>query len=243
MKAKPPPMLRSIPVRDIARDVTPVALSYIPFAILYGALAESAGIPLRHTLAMSALVYSGAAQLIAVQMIAAGASSAGILIVASVLTIRHVMMGASLAPFVGRLSARMKLGLSPLMTDESFALALRRYREHPRAASSHGFFLGANLFLYLTWNGASALGHIGGELLPALNALGLELVFPLLFLAILAGMTTSRSEGFAVAAGAIAAAILRTLLPSEWVIPLTGLVTAAAGVGFERLRRGRRARD
>lgn len=222
--------LRPIPLKQIFADATPVALSYVPFGVLFGALAERAGLSLAEAAAMSMLVYSGAAQMVAAQMLAAGAAPLTIVATAAVLTTRHVMMGASLTPFTGRLSRPVKLILSPLMTDESFALAWRRYQQDP---SDHGFFFGANLYLYASWNLSTLAGYLAGPAAPALTGPGLDLIFPLLFVAILVGITRAKAEALAAATGIVVALIGRRWLPVEWMIPVAGLAAAAVGLFAE----------
>lgn len=221
----------AIPLRAVFSDATPVALSYVPLAILYGALAQAAGLTLIQTVAMSLLVYSGAAQLLTVQMLAAGASHVGILIAGTVLTVRHILMGASIGLYTRALSPLTKAILSPLMTDESFALAWKRYRME---SDAHGYFFGANLYLYVTWSIASMTGHALGETAPALSTVGLDLIFPLLFLAVLISIISTRTEAIAAGVGLAFAFLTRAYIPAEWSIPLTGLVAAAAGVALDR---------
>lgn len=223
--------LRPVPLRSVFIDATPIALSYVPFGVLFGALGQRTGLSLFEASAMSLLVYSGAAQLVAAQMLAVGAAPYTVVAASAILTIRHVLMGASLSPYTRRLPAWAKLLLSPLMTDESFALAWGRYRREPGA---HGFFLGANLYLYATWNLSTVVGYFAGQAAPALLGLGLDLVFPLLFVAILAGMTRSGSELLAAASGIAAAAIGRRWLGAEWAIPAGGLLAAAVGLAAEK---------
>lgn len=224
--------LRPVPIKSVIADATAVALSYIPLGVLFGALAERAGLTLFEAVGMSIMVYSGAAQLVAAQMLAAGAAPVSIVLASAVLTIRHVLMGASLSTYTRPLSAGAKLFLSPLMTDESFALAWSHYR---RDAHAHGFFLGANLYLYATWNLSTIAGYVAGQAAPALTAFGLDLVFPLLFVAILVSITGTLSEAIA-ATGGIAVALLgRQWIPSEWMIPIAGLTAALIGPAVERL--------
>lgn len=223
--------LRPVPLRSVLADATAVALSYIPLGVLFGALAGRAGLTLAEAAAMSLMVYSGAAQLVAAQMLAAGAAPWTIVLTSAVLTIRHVMMGASLAPFTGKLTRRAKLILSPLMTDESFALAWHRYRQDPE---SHGFFFGANLYLYATWNLSTGAGYLAGQAAPALTGLGLDLVFPLLFVAILVSITRTKAEALAAAAAIAVTLVGRRWLAVEWMIPIAGLIAAWIGLMAER---------
>lgn len=228
--------LRPVPLQSVIADATAVALSYVPLGILYGAMAERAGLTLFETWAMSLMVYSGAAQLVAAQMLAVGAAPFSIVVASAVLTIRHVLMGASLAKYTRPLSTGAKLILSPFMTDESFALAWGQYRKDPHA---HGFFLGANFYLYASWNLSSIAGYLAGQAAPNLTGLGLDLVFPLLFVAILASITSSWSEAFAAAGGIAVALLLRRWLPSEWMIPVAGIAAALVGPAVERFTHSR----
>lgn len=235
-KDQPAANLWPIPVGDVLRQATPVALSYIPVGILYGALAQNAGLTFGQTISISLLVYSGAAQLLAAQMLAQGAAYLGIAAAATILTLRHLLMGASLTPYIKGLSPKAKALLSPIMTDESFALGWKRYKETriEEIDQAHPFFFGVSLTLYITWNAASALGHIAGQAAPLLMDAGFDLIFPLLFVAVIAGLITTKAEG-AAAIGALAfAAILRRWIPAEWLILTAGCIAAIIGVAFER---------
>ena len=106
--------LRPIPLKSVVADATAVALSYVPLGVLYGALAERAGLTLLEAAGMSLMIYSGAAQLVAAQMLAAGASPFSIVLASAVLTIRHVLMGASLSKFTRPLFRRRQVDLEPL---------------------------------------------------------------------------------------------------------------------------------
>lgn len=222
-------LLPPVPIRPVFEEATPVALGYIPLGFLFGAMAQFAGLSALQAAALSVFVYSGAAQLLAVQMLAAGASHLAIVLAASVLTVRHVLMGAALSVYTHRLPLAGRALLSPLLTDESFALAWRRYRKEPQA---HGFFLGTNVYLYLSWNGATLAGYWAGEALPA--GAGVELLFPLLFVAILGSLVTNLKE--AAVAGLTLAALLalRGRIPVEWLVPLGGALAALLGVTLGR---------
>src|SRR5690625_7399291 len=74
----------------------PVAIGYIPIAIAYGALGVASGLTWWHTLLMSFLVFAGAAQFMAVGMLAAGAGAVQIIIATFVLNFRHLIMSLSL---------------------------------------------------------------------------------------------------------------------------------------------------
>ena len=93
--------------RPILRDALaafeqalPVAMGYIPIGFAYGVLAIKAGISPANTLWMSVIVFAGSSQLIAVGLFTAGAGSLSMIITTFIVNLRHMLMSASLSPFL-----------------------------------------------------------------------------------------------------------------------------------------------
>src|SRR4028119_2384137 len=55
-----------------SRDMFPLVLGAIPFGIIFGTLSSGSGLSFAGAVAMSALVYAGSAQFIALGLLAAG---------------------------------------------------------------------------------------------------------------------------------------------------------------------------
>lgn len=217
----------------------PVALSYIPLAMVFGALARATDLTLGEALGMSLMIYSGAAQLLAVQMLAGGGAFAGVLLAGTVLALRHVLMGASISRYTQSVSGRAKAAMALLLTDESFALALGRYQSAP---GDHAYFLTVNAALYASWNAGTASGYLLGRSVESLAPFDLAIIFPLLFLAITVHMIKTPLERAAAAGGLVLALALRQALPGAWTILVTAIVVGLAGAGAElrsmNLRKG-----
>ena len=60
------------------KDALPIILGYLPIGIAYGMLAVNKGLSPLQTTAMSIFVFAGSSQLVAIEMIAAGAAVAAI---------------------------------------------------------------------------------------------------------------------------------------------------------------------
>ncbi len=86
-------------VRGVARAM-PIVMGYIPIGFAYGVLAQQAGLSLFNTLAMSALVYAGSAQLIAAGLFAAAAPALSIVATTFVVNLRHMLFSAALSPYL-----------------------------------------------------------------------------------------------------------------------------------------------
>ena len=86
-----------------AQDTLPLILGAIPFGVLFGALAMSAGMTVAATLGMSLLVFAGASQFVVVGLIAQGATVAVIVLTTFIVNLRHALYSASLAPYMHHL--------------------------------------------------------------------------------------------------------------------------------------------
>jgi predicted branched-subunit amino acid permease len=159
----------------------PLALSIVPFMGIFAVLARAAGLSALETQAMSLLIFSGA-QLVAAQMLLAGAPVALIVGVGAVLNARHLLYGAALAPYLHALPLRWRCLLGYLLSDEAFAVGSTHYQQPGTPTRRHWFLLGAGLVVWGAAQGGTGLGILLGEHLPA--SWDLAFTAPLGFLAL-----------------------------------------------------------
>src|SRR5712675_351713 len=98
------------------RDMVPTLVGIIPFGMVCGIAAISAGASPFAALAMSAIMFSGAAQIIAAQLLAAGAPLVVIILSCMVVGLRFLMYSAAMAPYLRPLDHRWRNVLSFLLT-------------------------------------------------------------------------------------------------------------------------------
>ena len=211
--------------------MVPLWLGVVPFALVYAVLAREAGLTLLETQALSVLVFAGSAQVSAVGLFGSGAAALEIVSTTFLLNVRHVLYGLSL----GRrtpLSRRQRPVAAYFLTDEAFGVV---------AASGErtfAFMLGAELSLFGMWNLATLGGAIAGSAITDPAELGIDLVFPLAFLALLVPLVRTRVElVVAVSSGAIAYVAARGL-PGGLPILLTGVVGSLLGAALTSGRPG-----
>jgi predicted branched-subunit amino acid permease len=180
--------------------ITPLWIGVVPFGLAYAVLARDAGLSVLETQALSVLVFAGSAQ-----------------VSAFLLNVRHVLYGLSLGRTVPLEGWRRPVA-AYFLTDEAFGVvAARRER-------TFAFVLGVELSLFLAWNAATLGGALVGGAIPDPTSLGIDLVFPLAFLALLVPLVRTRDDAVvALGAGALAWAL------SRWLPG--GLPVLAAGVG------------
>lgn len=210
----------------------PLLLGVAPFGMIFGVVALASGIPRLETQGFSLFVFAGSAQFIAAGLIGDGAAPLIVVLTILVVNLRHMLYSASMAPHVRHLSARWKIALAWLLTDEAFATTWARQRKGD-TAQVHWFALGTGLTLWATWQASTALGVALGAVVP--EGLALDFVLPLTFLALLLPMLTERPAlAAALSAGVLSVALAD--LPHKIGLMLATVVGVGVGLGVELLR-------
>ena len=208
------------------RQTLPLAASAFAFALAFGVLARGAGLRLAEVALMSTTVFSGTAQLVVIGLWATPLPSVPILVATLIVGLRHLLLGATLRPWLAGIAPRRAYGMLFFLTDESWALSLREFGTGRRDAA---FFLGSGLTMAVAWIGGSILGRAGGNWLTDPARWGLDFAFTAVFVALLVGSWRGRRDllPWAVAAGVALAA--HRWLPGQWYILLGALAGSGAG--------------
>lgn len=206
------------------RAELPILLGVIPFGMIFGAVAVSAGLPATLAQAMSSVIFAGSAQFIAAELMGAGAPAFVLLMTTFIVNLRHLLYSASLAPHVSRLPLRWKVLLAYLLTDEAYAVTIIHYGEgRTPAVTRHWFFLGAGLALWTTWQATTAIGIFLGASIPA--SWSLDFALALTFIGLVVPTLRDRPHiAAALTAGAVA------VLAAAWPYKLGLIAAALAGI-------------
>ncbi|RXZ44437.1 AzlC family ABC transporter permease [Crenobacter cavernae] len=206
------------------RDTVPMLVGAAPFGLIFGTLAVGAGLSPAATLAMSAFVFAGSSQFVAVTLIGAGAAWPVIWMTTLVINLRHALYSAALLPYARAWPLSARLPLAFWLTDESYAVVEHRLRTG-MAEGGMQYAFGSSLAMYGNWLLFSALGVMLGSELPGLADWGLDFAMLATFAAIVAPQLKNRpSLCAATAASAVA------LAGHGWPYKLDLMAAAAAGV-------------
>jgi 4-azaleucine resistance transporter AzlC len=208
-------------------DIMPLWLGAAPFGMIYAVSALAAGLSASQTQAMSLLVFAGASQFTAAGLFAAGVAPLTIVITTLIVNARHLLLAASVAPHLRRSPGWLRALLGLQLTDESYATGMRRFAT---GGGSAAYQLGANVSLYVAWQLSTLTGIVVGSRIPDPAAYGLDLIFPLTFLAMLVPLLKRRANASVAALGGLLAIVGALLLPGSWYILLAGM--AASGLGL-----------
>lgn len=216
-----------------ARDTLPMLVGAAPFGIIFGALASTAQLSAWQGQAMSLGVFAGSSQFIAVGLIAGHGGMAVIWLATLIVNLRHMLYGAALLPHVRHLPLGWRALLGFVLTDETFAVADRHYRQHAGAARGHWYFLGSGLAMYVNWQAWTLVGLLFGKAFPGLQTLGLDFAMVATFIAIVVPQLVKMPQlAAAVAAGATAYWL--QALPYKLGLLAATVVGVAAGLLLAR---------
>ncbi len=209
-----------------ARDTIPMLVGAAPFGLIFGTLAIGTGLSVWLTLGLSALVFAGSSQFVAVSLMGSGAALPVIWLTTFVVNLRHALYSATLLPYARALPARWRWGLAFWLTDETFAVVENQLRHRSSLQDGAHYWLGSSLAMYFNWQFWTLAGVLLGQGVPGLATLGLDFAMVATFAAIVALQLRERPMLFAaVVAGAVA--LLARALPYK----LGLMLAAAAGVG------------
>lgn len=211
----------------------PIMVGYIPIAITYGVLAKQAGMSLTELTLMSVLVFAGASQFMAANMIAVGAGALEIIVATFVLNFRHFVMSFSFMNRLRGLELKWKLPMSMGLTDETFAVTAM----YPKKASiKHGvYFYGAIILTaYLSWVIGSFLGGIIGEIIPERLSQSMGIALYAMFIGLLMPSVKKDKQValIAVLAMLINAICVQLGMSTGWAIVIGTLLGGLSGIYF-----------
>lgn len=221
------------------RRILPVTLYVIPMGLAFGAAAVQQDLPAALALLMSAIVFAGASQFAGLDLWAASPALIPLLLMTFAVNARHLLLGASLAPWLNKLPALRRYGTVALLSDPNWALVTQVQDQADGGAAPSrlaNLLLGSGIALWVTWLIGTAIGIALGGDLGDLSRFGLDLLALTFFTAVLTGLWRSVREDLLPWLAAAAMAVVGSwLLPGGWHVLAAALAGGLVGV----LRHGR----
>jgi 4-azaleucine resistance transporter AzlC len=214
------------------RDVAPLLIGIAPFGLVTGVAAVNAGLDLGLAVGMSVIVFAGAAQLAALELIRTDAPLVVIVVTAAVINLRMLMYSASIAPHFREFKAKWKGALAYILTDQAYALSIARF-ETEEPVEKRSYYLGVAVPIWLVWQVMTVAGVVLGASVPP--SWGLEFTVPLVFLALLVPAVEDRETLVAAAVGG-GGAVLGAGLPLNLGLPVGATAGVLAGAIAERVK-------
>lgn len=217
-------------VRGVKRAL-PIVLGYVPIGFAYGVLAGKSGLSDVNTLVMSLLVFAGSAQFIGVGLFAGGTGAAAVILTTFVVNLRHMLMAASLTPYLSGWKKRYLAFFSFQLTDETFAL----HSSAPGTLQkSMPEVLSLNITAQLSWVVGTILGIVASSLIGDVKPLGLDYALAAMFIGLLVAQCTSYVHVITAFFSGVIATSLYLAGWQQFHIILATIVGATLGLGVEQ---------
>jgi 4-azaleucine resistance transporter AzlC len=236
------PALLAASRRQLIVEGLGIAVSGIAFGFVYGLSARNAGFSPVEAVAMSVLVFAGAAQFAAVGYVAGGLAWPGVILLTALLNARHLLYSAALAPDLREVPAPRRALMAHVLTDEAFALSIGHFSRIGRT-DERGYWIAAIGLDWIPWNLATLAGVTIGGQIPDPARFGLDVVFPASMIGLAVGLMVGRREIVAACSGAVIAVATSLAVGLGIGIILGGLCGPLVGMAVPGSASRRAARD
>ncbi len=214
-----------------ARDALALGLGIFVYGLAFGLVASQAQFALGQALATSAAVYSGSAQLAALNLIQTGQFTL-VTLAATILLMnaRYVMFGAALHPWLGQARPAQAYGSLLLLGDANWIMVMRAIE---RGERDRAYLVGTGLPMFAGWMSGTAIGTVSGSVMPDPRMLAADLMLPAFAAAMMTAMMRSRAAILPAVVGAGVALLVIQIANAGWAIIAAGLAgTLAAALAW-----------
>ena len=217
-------------VRGMLR-AAPVAPAIAAYGLVFGAQATQKGLSFWEVPLMTGSNYAGGSEFAAINVWSAPPPIVLIVALTLLINSRHIIMGATLTPFIRHYPRGRALLLLFFMSDESWAVSYRDTMERVRAGEavpfSLRFYVGCAAVIYLNWLVSTTAGAAIGPLLGPVDRYGFDMAFPATFLVIVVGMWQGVRKARPWLVSLVSAAAVHLVVPGAWYI-IVGVMVGLA---------------
>jgi 4-azaleucine resistance transporter AzlC len=208
-------------------DLVPLSIFVTLFGAAFGLAAAQDGLGTGVIIGMSVFVFAGAAQFAALELWGAQVPVLTLAVTVFAINARHLLMGASLYPWLRQLPPRARYGVMMTASDANWAMSLEAIRN---GKPGLGILLGGGLALWLFWVAGTCLGIYFGEALRNPKELGLDMVMGCFLLAMVVGGKKDIRILAIWAVAGCAALLARWLLPENTHVVVGAVAGGLAGL-------------
>lgn len=205
----------------------PIFIGYFPAAVAFGILAKTCGVSLVETFLFSSVVFAGASQFIALNLLVTGMGPVGIILTTLLVNFRHFLMSTYLSTRIKEKAKGWYLPMAFGVTDETFSVL-----SFTREKLTRTFVLAVEVSAYSGWIAGTLSGFLLGGFMPPILTQSMGVALYALLLAILMPEIKSsyRSLFLALASGLLNwLLVYLDILPKGWSIIVCILVIAGIG--------------
>ena len=220
------------------KECIPTLLGYAGVGLSFGIVAVASGFSMLEIILLCLLVYAGAAQFIICALVISGTPISAIILTTFIVNSRMFLLSMTLAPSYKNYSLLNRIGLSTLVTDETFGVAITPHLKGEKI--NDRWLHGLNITAYVFWTFACIIGAVFGKYIHQPEALGLDFAITAMFIFLAVSQFESiRRSKINIYFVLIICVIVMMLslslfMPSYLAIILASTIAALIGVVMER---------
>ncbi|OYW93213.1 MAG: branched-chain amino acid ABC transporter permease [Pseudomonadales bacterium 32-61-5] len=216
------------------KKLAPVSLFVVIFGAAFGLAAVQTELDESVILAMSTLVLAGASQFAALELWGPQVPLLTLVITVFAINARHLLMGATLYPWLRHLPPSQRYGVMLMASDANWAMAMQAFNSRQPGI---GLLLGGGLALWASWVLGTWLGvHFGGAIEDP-RSLGLDMVMGCFLLAMVVGGEKNLRMLMIWIAAACASLLAYWYLPDNSHVVVGALAGGVTGIFWPEKRR------
>jgi 4-azaleucine resistance transporter AzlC len=166
------------------KSLLPISSFVVIFGAAFGLAATQTGLDNSSIMLMSSFVFAGASQFATLELWGAQISLIPLIVTVFFINARHLLMGASLYPWLRHLPPIKRYSILLVISDANWALSLQAFN---RGESGMGLLFGGGIALWLAWVLGTGLGFYFGNVIHHPALLGLDMVMACFLLAMVVG--------------------------------------------------------
>lgn len=216
----------------------PTLLGYAGVGLSFGIVAVASGFSMLEIILLCLLVYAGAAQFIICALVISGTPISAIILTTFIVNSRMFLLSMTLAPSYKNYSLLNRIGLSTLVTDETFGVAITPHLKGEKI--NDRWLHGLNVTAYVFWTFACIIGAVFGKYIHQPESLGLDFAITAMFIFLAVsqfeGIRRSKINIYFVLIICVIVMMfaLSLFMPSYLAIILASTIAALIGVVMER---------
>lgn len=206
--------------------ILPIAFFVSAFGAAFGLAAAQAGISDTHTLTMSVLVFTGTAQFAILDLWGSQLPALTILVTLFAINARHLLMGATLFPWLRHLPPKQRYFVMLFASDANWAMSMQAFN---RKQPGLGILFGGGIALWLFWVAGTWIGVYFGNVIGNPEAYGIDMVMGCFLLALVLDTEKSAHTYVIWTVAAVASLLAYWYLPENSHVIVGAIAGGLAG--------------
>lgn len=207
------------------KDSLPVLAGYVVLGTGFGIVLETKGFGVLWAFIMSALIYAGSMQYVAINLLSGGATLISAALTTLMVNARHLFYGISMVDkYKG--SGKKKPYLIFALTDETYSIVCSD-SEGINDNSRHSYYFWLSLFNQCYWVTGSVLGGVLGSVIT-FNTKGIDFSLTALFVTVFVEQWLSTKDHSSAIIGVVSSVLCLVIFGAEsFLIPAMILITVS----------------